>query len=398
MTRQSGILLALPPAALHQSFKEDRGSITPDELIGPCQEVLVPAVMEMEDGTERSLDFELPILLVDFSAEVIPMLRQLDPVTEGPGILCFSEEDMDVLPSSPDLMSLAMTCVGQSQEDRTHFYSAAEEERHMTPPPAKAKAKAKAGPKKVTTAALSEQLASLAQTLPAISSQLQQLQAKQSHFESLLANPPATPKLPPYRQQFDLPVRSPAIASPAQYLRQMGNPPRVRAPNPGSVQAPLPEDEPAHPQEEGLIPEEGQMDIAMSLFQQQKALTTLVAHLASQDGLQDLTAGSSSSSAISLKGSAKRERLMADLASRKGGFLLKVAQNAFKRLKPTEPLPSSLQEFGGKAVFTKYLERQGGYGGQQRDIGLTMWLLSHIADQIVEGLLLIFKTSWILQR
>jgi hypothetical protein len=86
-----------------------------------------------------------------------------------------------------------------------------------------------------------------------------------------------------------------------------------------------------------------------------------------------------------LKGSAKREKLMADLSSRKGSFLLKVAQNAYRRLKPTEVLPPDLPSFQGKAVFTKYLERQGGFGGAQRDLGLVMWLLANVADQMVAG-------------
>ena len=54
--------------------------------------------------------------------------------------------------------------------------------------------------------------------------------------------------------------------------------------------------------------------IVQSLFIQQKALTSLVAHL-TQDGLADLGGSGASSSSLSLKGSAKREKLMADLSS-----------------------------------------------------------------------------------
>ena len=54
------------------------------------------------------------------------------------------------------------------------------------------------------------------------------------------------------------------------------------------------------------------------LMQQSAALTTLVAHLANQDGIGDLGGSSSSSSAISLNGSAKRDKSLQDLASRKG--------------------------------------------------------------------------------
>ena len=55
-------------------------------------------------------------------------------------------------------------------------------------------------------------------------------------------------------------------------------------------------------------------------------------HLTSQDGLLDL--GSSTSSSLSMRGTLKREKLIADLNSRRGDFFLKVRQNAFRRLKP----------------------------------------------------------------
>ena len=148
----------------------------------------------------------------------------------------------------------------------------------------------------------------------------------------------------------------------------------------------MPEDEPdALPEEdEELIPE-SPAQVSQMLVQQQKALNSLVAHLATQDGLHDLGGSSSSSTSISLKGSARRERLQSDLASRRGEFFLKIAQNAFRRLKPSDPVPTTLQEFQKKAIFTKYLERQGGYTGYQRDLGLVMWLLSHVADQMLAG-------------
>ena len=61
-----------------------------------------------------------------------------------------------------------------------------------------------------------------------------------------------------------------------------------------------------------------------------------------------------------------------------------MSQNAFRRLKPTEPLPQDLKSFQGKAIFSKYLERQGGFSGQ-RDLGLTTWLVAQIADQMLAG-------------
>ena len=54
-------------------------------------------------------------------------------------------------------------------------------------------------------------------------------------------------------------------------------------------------------------------------------------------------------------------KLLNDLASRKGNFMLKVAQNSYRRLKPSDPLPASLQDFQGQPLFAKQLERHGGY-------------------------------------
>ena len=169
----------------------------------------------------------------------------------------------------------------------------------------------------------------------------------------------------------------------AQFMSAVGQPPRVRAAPVHQPAGSFPEDEPTVPPEEQEEMPQVSDPVAQSLMIQQRALTSLVAHLTS-DGLHDLGT-SSSSSALSLKGSAKREKLLADLSARRGGFLLKVAQNAFRRLKPTEPLPQDLPSFNGKAIFAKYLERQGGFGGGQRDLGLVMWLLANIADLMVAG-------------
>lgn len=51
-------------------------------------------------------------------------------------------------------------------------------------------------------------------------------------------------------------------------------------------------------------------------------------------------------------------------------------------MKPSDPVPLSLADFQGRSLFTKYMEKSGGFQGQ-RDFGLVMWLLAHIADQMV---------------
>ena len=125
------------------------------------------------------------------------------------------------------------------------------------------------------------------------------------------------------------------MPSPSHFLTQVGPPPKVRIPQPSKQPEQMPEDEPTAPLEELDLPLEGdaqQASVAQVLLKQQMALNTLVSHIASQDGLRDLGGSGSASSTISLKVSARRDRLLADLAARKSEFFLKVVQNAHPRL------------------------------------------------------------------
>ena len=114
-----------------------------------------------------------------------------------------------------------------------------------------------------------------------------------------------------------------------------------------------------------------------ALIQQSQAVTALVAHLIGQESFVDLSSGSSSS--LSTKGTAKREKLQSDLAHRSGNFMLLVAQAAFRRMRPTDALPQTLKEFQGRSLFTRYFEKQGCYQSQ-RELALVQWMMAHIAD------------------
>ena len=90
---------------------------------------------------------------------------------------------------------------------------------------------------------------------------------------------------------------------------------------------------------------------------------------------------------LSSKGSAKRERLLAELAERNGSFMLPVAQQGFRRMYPSENVPRTLDEFRAEPrrfTFGQYLERYGGYGAQ-RELGLTMHMTTQIADVLLSG-------------
>ena len=97
----------------------------------------------------------------------------------------------------------------------------------------------------------------------------------------------------------------------------------------------------------------------------------------------DLHASGVSSS--STKGTAKRERLQQDLASRQSSFFLALQQQIFRRLNPSSILPRTEEEIQKKAPsLLTYLERYGGFKGQ-REAGLTMWVFAHALDAAATG-------------
>ena len=167
-------------------------------------------------------------------------------------------------------------------------------------------------------------------------------------------------------------------------MKDLGPPPRTKDLLPSPLQAAqkekeirLEEDEPMDPRE--VVAPPGQdPSIGMALMQQSQAMNALVAHLiGQQDPMLDLGVFLSRRPFAFIKGDKRKGEI-----AKNGTFFLQVAQNAFKRLRPAEAVPRSLQEFRKKAIFSKYLERQGGFASQ-KDIGITLWLLSQVANALL---------------
>ena len=399
VTRQNGVILALPLGFIKEGILTEGQTAVPEALVGPSSEVSVLAVEEGEGGQEVLSGQEMDVLLVDFNLVVVSSLKDFDPDQDSPPSLSFSEAMPGALPASNSLLAVTLEWISAQAHpgDRMHYYSALEEEevpetpaRGMTPPPKRTKA-ATPGQKRVTTAALAEQLNSISSSLPAISEQLKLMQAKQQKFEMALQQAPPPTAAPPHKQPFPVGGEvEPDLLR--DYMGAVGPSPKVRPQMPVQPQRTMEdfaaEEEPLlMPSEEGFLrqvsPKVDPQNLGQAMIQQSQALTSLVAHMIGQDGMTDLGAASSSTS-LSTKGSLKRERLQQELSARNGQFFLAVAQNAFRRLKPTDQVPKDLASFNRKPVFAKYLERQGGYNGQ-RDMGLVMWMLSQIADQALQG-------------
>ena len=358
ISRVGGVLLAVPLDFLPQEALVSGLNATADTVLGPSMTVEVPAVEEDEAGEEIESEATMAVLLVDFLRDVERGLTEFDPESRTPEIRHFLPDAPDLLPSSSSLLNAALEWSHTEVDTRVHFYSAEEEappleempfkkptpKRSVAPLPAlptSSTTKEVPKPKKVTTAALAEQVASLASSIPALLSQVQQISDQQRRMEEAQN----ASKIPAYRQPFASP--GPADPGGLKAFTAMVGPappgrgtPLMNTPKPTT----LVEEPQMAPHEEGY-PVQGEVagDVTTALAQQTQAMTALVAHLVGQSDLSDLTSGSSSS-ALTSKGSVRREKLQNDLAERRSTYLLQVAQLASRRMKPSEPVPASLAE------------------------------------------------------
>lgn len=271
---------------------------------------------------------------------------------------------------------------------RVQFYSAEEEQGKQSFVAAKPKKKADppTKPKKPTTAQPGGAAPAAFRDYP-FDGQLKTLQEQQTKFETAVIAGQEALRTPAHRQAFSTPTRNPSDLK--GFMKDLGPPPRTKELLPSPLQAVqkekemrLEEDEPMDPRE--VVAPPGQdPSSGMAFMQQSQAMNALVAHLiGQQDPMLDLGSSSAGGLSLSSKGTRGRERLLQELSAKNGTFFLQVAQNAFKRLRPAEAVPRSLQEFPKKAIFSKYLERQGGFASQ-KDIGITLWLLSQVADALL---------------
>lgn len=266
-----------------------------------------------------------------------------------------------------------------------------------TPGPlkAKSKTKAKGGEKAksmspaMKTAAHIQNLAAL---LPSMASQLNAIQAEQKRMQNAMAMVPMSP--PPRGGQ------SPVTMPVQDFAKMMGVPPRTKS---GMFATPKPPPLPRHgslvldsnltaqEQAEEEIPVEAaeqevmavQDPLALAMLEQSRALTSLVSHL--QSGGDPLIDGQGYASGTSSRGAQGRERLQRELTARSGSFFLTVMQNAFRRLKPATPVPTSLEALAATDfAMLQYLERYGNYAGA-RDLGVVQYALSFIVDAAVKG-------------
>ena len=251
---------------------------------------------EEEDGSETLLPTPMVLDLVDFSLAVLP--------SQAPSFLA---DPVEAIPKSASLLTQAYEWLQMAEGHRINYYTAAEEE----VPPLPTRQQKRQGPailaedpapkkpwvKRVTAAALAEQVSHLVQVIPALTQQLEALQLQQTRLEEVVSGGTARLKTPAYRQPCSILMVATSKAA-RGYLEHIGPPPRTRQPALSPPANPT-----SFPPTKGMqqLQEAQGSDIPVSqlLLQQSEALKALVSHVANQDGFLDYGAGSASSSFLS---------------------------------------------------------------------------------------------------
>ena len=392
-----GFLALIPKGFLQPSELQDARTGPVDGPIGPHTVLTVPSVLVLEDGAEEEAG-DIDILLVDFSSSVahaLTEMEELEPDAQQQ-VLGFLD-DLDVFPVLEKALGFAKEWVEVQTSQRAAFYSAEEfqepvpetpgpgingqEEEDEEPlPEAVPKKRVVPKAKKITTTQLAEQMSALMDALPQITGQLMQLQQDQQELKKHVTEVGDKGRLRPSQ----LPVSAPI----QKFAGMIGSPPKVKQtiyltpPPPKLLQKGLDSQLNVQEQAEEMPHSD---PLANAVLEQSRALTTLVTHLQQGgDPLLGMQEGASSSS-LSSRGSAGRERLQRQLSARSGNFCLAVLQNAARRLQPAAKLPQSIQE-AAEANFSiiPYLECYGGYGAF-KELGLIQFAVAHIWDASVHG-------------
>ena len=402
LQRGGGFLLCLPTGSVPPNLLASGLEAPASGLHGPSTVLEVPALEEDEEGVEEPTSDTLSVLVVDVDDTAAAHMAPYDPA-DGTSVVPFDPVLPHRFPEVGRLLALTRAWLRAQQDDRLGFYSAVEEGEAGLPeeeapeaapadPVGAKKAAAKA--KRVTTNQLASQIDQLLSAMPRLTDQLQQLGARQQALEERVSAAPAgsTQRPKPAHQMPFFPPKNltGAGGSASAFASYFGPPPKT-----GPAKAAAADQAPAHAavSPEALDPEGADdpqsSSLQGALAQQGSALTLLVNHLIAQasENSGDFGGGAAGSSSLSSKGTARRDRLQAELAEHTGNFMLAVVQMGFRRMYPAGQQPRSLEEVRANPPpfrFQDYIERYGGYG-QQRDLGLVAFMVSQIADLLISG-------------
>ena len=388
-TRAGGMLLALPHDSISQEALLLGQSGTEELLFGPNTFVTVPLIEESEDLLSVvNLGIDAKVLVIDVNDDALLSCREYDPVTDHlAGILGFSHDHPNSLPEHTQLVTLVTEWLLGRSDDRTGFYTAQEDLAEPSPKLSRSSAAGQPPTGKKANQAKRVSNAAVAEQLTALSAQLQLLARRQDQLEKASGSTavPApdpfvgpTPKLPALSAALNNPSGISQTVS-AKALQLIGPPPKVRAAPSVAPVLGVVGDEPY----DALQPGSEEPAMAAAIQQQSNAVLALVAHLTSQAGdvLGDLnTTGQQSGTT---KGVQRREKMQSDLASGSSNYFLQMMQQLHRRLHPSRPVPQEEGDLMSLSVL-HYLERQGGYKNN-RELGLVAWVLGHAIDAAAAG-------------
>ena len=378
MQRQGGILAAIPLGFLSEEVLIDAAEEGNDGVVGPSKDFEAALVEEDDAGQIVESGYSKAFVVVDLTDACLANLKDYDPVTDT-DVFPFEETTPAALPRVADIVQNVMEWIEATSLSRVNFYSAREEQAVPAAPK-------RAAPKKVSNAALVEQLSLLAAQVQMIGEQQKLLsQSATVGGASPYAGPAAVP------EAGGTPVsRLPAVSNglgilqstPKRAAALLGPPPKTKmAETPIRQPVKLKEDEPREIAEE--VTEETMLG---ALASQSSAITALVAHLTSGgDAMQDLSSSGGQHLALSSRGVGRREKMQSELANRSSNYFLAVQQQLYRRMNPARVVPKTLEDLSAAGTsMTAYLERYGGYKNA-KDAGLSLWVAAHAMDCAAEG-------------
>lgn len=204
LKREEGILLAVPPGLIPDAILA-AGNAGADGAVGVSKAFTVPSSV-MDGGRYHPTGSQVDLIVVDCAVTVLGFMRPMQEFEEI--ALTFDSESPSAVPDPVFLMPFVMDWIQDVDPGLPlAFYSAEEREGTETGsvtaraspkvPARKARrpiadgpiASEKAKPKKATTASLAASLEEVVNTLPALSSQIQDLATRQITLESKMLVP-----------------------------------------------------------------------------------------------------------------------------------------------------------------------------------------------------------------
>lgn len=410
LRRLRGLLLCVPrgyfndevlAAGLSAALEDQIGQSTTLSLpAGSLQDVPIFGQPVLQPGST------VDVVLVDVSLDVGDHLKPFvvtDPLADG--LVTFDSFDPLAVPMTEELVTATWRWVlDPGSGERTAFYSAQEEEDEAVPEfaplPKKPRAKG-AGPgtggdvgakgaqrkPRPTVATLSASLEELSGSLPQLLEEVRTLSRRTTAMEEQISGGGRPSAL---RQPLGSFI-TPGLSAPSQdlggLLKEMPPPRNTSSRSPlKSAQAAVAAQSQAEELEQEMDVSGQNASLTRAVMLQSKALTDLVATLATGDPMVDLA---SSSSSFSSRGAQGRVRLQQELAQNKGTFFNAVFCAMARRMQPARVAEATPQELAVRGVTaTQYVERYGGYG-RCRDIGNIMWqvalVLDHLQNENVAG-------------